>query len=238
MGASNFEFRYRFWTIGLIFGLGFFLYNFDHKNVSVALAEWLAGSTSSPKVDLYVRIIFAIGSLLVILSALIRTWATAYLRTAVVHDAALHNESLMASGPFRRVRNPLYFGNLLLAIGLGTMASRLGFLVIVIGMFLVVYRLVLREEAGLKASQGESYREFLARVPRFLPAFSPRVPAGDGVPNWGDGFLGELLFWGFALAMVVFTITLRVGYAWAVMALGFAAYFLQFLRLNKKAKSI
>jgi protein-S-isoprenylcysteine O-methyltransferase Ste14 len=238
MGASDFEFRYRFWFIGCVFGLGFFLYNFDRTNVAVALAEWIAGSPSSPKVDFYTRIIFVIGSLLVILSALIRTWATAYLRTEVVHDAALHNESLMASGPFRWVRNPLYLGNLLLAIGLGAMASRLGFFVIVIGMFLIVYRLVLREESGLKASQGESYREFLARVPRFLPALSPRVPAGDGMPNWPDGFLGELLFWSFALAMVVFTITFRVAWAWAVMGLGFAAYFLQFLRLNKKVKSV
>ena len=38
------------------------------------------------------------------------------------------------------------------------MASRLGWIVMVFGMWLFTYRLILREEDGLLQTQGESFR--------------------------------------------------------------------------------
>lgn len=75
-----------------------------------------------------------------------RTWGAAYLRSEVVHDSNLRNETLVADGPFRYVRNPLYFGNVLLAAGMGLFASRLGWLILALGMVVFVYRLIGREE--------------------------------------------------------------------------------------------
>ncbi len=85
------------------------------------------------------------------------------------------------------------------------LASRSGFLVISIGMWIFVYRLILREETTLLQSQGESYRRYLAAVPRLLPSLTPRVPASGAKANWLDGFTGELFMWGGAAAMAVFT---------------------------------
>ena len=45
------------------------------------------------------------------------------------------------------MRNPLYFGNILLAIGLGLMASRTGFVILVLGMILFDYRLTEEEQS-------------------------------------------------------------------------------------------
>ena len=118
------------------------------------------------------------------IAAFLRTWATAYLRTEVVHDASQHSEALVADGPYRYVRNPLYLANLPLIAGVGFMASRLGWFVMVAGMWLFCYRLILREEDGLRATQGESYRAYLNAVPRLWPALRPRVPAGAGEPRW------------------------------------------------------
>ena len=63
---------------------------------------------------------FASGAALVFVAALLRTWATAYLRTEIVHDAPQHAEALVADGPYRYVRNPLYLANLPLIAGVGS----------------------------------------------------------------------------------------------------------------------
>jgi len=42
-----------------------------------------------------------------------------YLHSSVVNDRQLHPERLVANGPYRWVRNPLYLGNILLAFGWG-----------------------------------------------------------------------------------------------------------------------
>ena len=239
--AGDTEFRNRFWIIGAAYGVGFFLYQFDHANVSVALAHRILGlgvSEDSSQFGHAVRAIFAFGTILVFLAALVRSWATAYLHANVVHDADLHSERLLADGPYRHLRNPLYLGNILMAVGIGFLASRIGFVVIVVVNILIVLRLIAREESGLLASQGESYRRYYAAVPSLLPSIRARVPAGTGQPNWSDGFFGESFVWGFAFGMLAFTITLKVGYYWICMGVGFAIYFLQsYLRSRDKAKA-
>ena len=194
--AGDAEFRNRFWIIGASYGLGFFLYSVDKSNVSVALARRILGSAVSEdtsQFDHLVRGIFACGVVLIFLAALVRSWATAYLHADVVHDADLHSERLLADGPYRYLRNPLYLGNILMAVGISTMASRVGFVVIVALNILIVLRLIGREENGLLASQGESYRRYYETVPKLVPSVRARVPAGGGQPNWRDGFFGESL---------------------------------------------
>jgi protein-S-isoprenylcysteine O-methyltransferase Ste14 len=228
--ASDFEFRYRFWFILALFAVAFLSHNFDSVNVSVALSRAIAAARhdrSPDAIDPYVRGFFAFGALLVFLAALVRSWAEAYLHSSIVHDVDLHSDSLVADGPYRYLRNPLYLGTVLLSIGIGFLASRTGFVILAVGMTLFTYRLILREEAELLASQGESYRRFFEKVPRFVPALGPRVPAAGRPPNWFDGFTGELFMWGCAAGMVGFAITLKIVYYWIPFGAGFAIYFLQ-----------
>ncbi len=239
--AGDTEFRNRFWIIGASYGVGFFLYQFDHTNVSVALARRILGAgvgEDSLQFGHAIRVIFAFGTVLVVLAALVRSWATSYLHANVVHDADIHSERLLADGPYRHLRNPLYLGNILMAVGLGLLASRSGFVVIVLVNILIVLRLIAREEAGLLASQGESYRRYYKAVPSLLPSIRAREPAGTGQPNWRDGFFGESFVWGFAFGMLAFTITLNVAYYWICMGAGFAVFFLQsYLRSRDKVSA-
>ncbi|MGA3099163.1 MAG: hypothetical protein ABSF25_22125 [Bryobacteraceae bacterium] len=142
----------------------------------------------------------------------------------------------MAGDPYRYVHNPLYLGAVLLALGLGTMASRFGFAITVAGIPVIVYRLILREEAGLLASQGESYREYFRAVPRLIPALHPPVPVGEARPDWVDGFNGEAFMWGMAFGMTAFTLTLRLVYWSAIAGAGFAVHAVQAVR--QKAGSV
>jgi phospholipid methyltransferase len=166
---------------------------------------------------------------------MLRTWATAYLRTEIVHDSSQHSEALVADGPFRYVRNPLYLANLPMVAGIGVMASRLGWLFMFVGTWVFVYRLIRREEDALLESQGESYRAYLQAVPRFWPALAPRVPSAGGQPRWGQAIGGEAIFWLFGVAVLCFAFTLNIKLIWIVFGAGFAFYFIVVPLIGKRA---
>ena len=224
MQATEFEFRNRFWVICAVFAAGFTCYSIDHRNVAAVLAR---GSSSG------VHLVLGVGALLVVAAAALRTWASAYMRTAVVKDQALHADRLVADGPYRYLRNPLYLGTLLLAVCFGLMASRLGFVVIVGGLLVVVLRLIGREEAALSRAQGNEFAEYRARVPRLWPALFPRVPASGARPQWRQAFLGELAMWAFALGAGAFAVTLDNRLLYGFLILGFIGYLPGFQRRGR-----
>ena len=227
MRATKFEFEQRFWIITGIYVVGFCLSAFDHTPFIVALRHLIAPSITrgSPEAILFARIVIAAWALLVFLAAALRTWGAAYLRTSVVHDTAQHSEALVADGPFRYARNPLYLANLPMAVGIGVLASRSGWIFLVLANWIFVYRLIFREETALRESQGESYRAYCRSVPRFLPSLRPRVPSGNHSPAWGQAFAGESFVWLFGLAELLIAITLRPLAGLIMFPLGFVAHF-------------
>ena len=237
MRATEFEFRYRFFIIIAIFTAGFYCYALDPVGVSVMLARWFIAHPVELSVASdrrVVQLVLAFGVALCFLAALVRTWAAAYLHSEIVHDWNLHAEGLVADGPFRYVRNPLYFGGVLFAVGFALAASRLGFVVVVGALTLFYFRLILREESQLKASQGESYLEFLKAVPRLIPSLTPRLPAGGLAPRWGQAFFGETFMWFFAIAGACFAATLDEHLFLILIAAGVAASMLAKLVLQRR----
>jgi protein-S-isoprenylcysteine O-methyltransferase Ste14 len=234
--ATRFEFERRFWIISGIYFFAFFLSVFDHTPFIVALRHVIAPSIArgSPPAMMFGRVVILAGALLIFLAAALRTWAAAYLRTEVVHDTAQHSEALVADGPFRYTRNPLYLANLPMAAGLGILASRLGFLFLVAANWVFVYRLIFREEEALRESQGEPYRAYLEAVPRFWPSFTPRVPAGNFSPQWGQALAGESFVWIFGLAELLIAVTLNFWLGLIVFPLGFVAHFVVIPLVRKR----
>ena len=228
MRATEFEFRHRFWLISAIFVLSFALYRFDPRNLGVALLERLRGAgfdagSLAGRRDL--RILFLGAAALVVLAALLRTWATAFLSSDVVHDSALRQDRLVADGPFRHVRNPLYLGLFVMAAGMALFCSRAGAALLLAALPLLGLRLIGLEEERLLATAGESYRAYLARVPRLLPSIAPRLPASGRKGQWLQALVGELFLWIFAAGSIAFALTLdRATFAWTCGA-GMAIYF-------------
>jgi|SRR5579883_2307968 len=91
MKATSWEFRNRALLFGLIFNFGFSLYFIDHQISIAALANWF-GERAKIDVDMTVRILFALSALLLVLSAVVRTWASAYLQSAVVYGVWRGNQ--------------------------------------------------------------------------------------------------------------------------------------------------
>src|ERR1700730_5147285 len=108
MKATRWEFENRAAIVGGLFAVSFFLASIDHRNAAQALAERLA-VWLSVDADRATRAIFALGTVAVALAAMTRTWASAYLAADVVYAGNVKTASLVADGPYRFVRNPLYF---------------------------------------------------------------------------------------------------------------------------------
>ncbi len=219
MRATDFEFRHRFWLITAAFVAGFACSFVDPRNAAETLARVLGGETRRG-----VQIVLGVGALVASMAAWLRTWASAYLRSSVVKDGALHTDRLVADGPYRHLRNPLYLGTLLLAVSFALMASPTGFVVMVGGLLLFLLRLIGREEADLAHAQGDRYLAYRAAVPGLWPALRSRVPASGARPEWRQAVVGELAMWAFAIGVALFAVTLDQRIVYAFLVLGCIGY--------------
>jgi protein-S-isoprenylcysteine O-methyltransferase Ste14 len=76
---------------------------------------------------------------------------------------------LVLQGPYRFSRNPIYLAMTTFQIGVGFMLGNLWVVVLAaLGLMVIHYAVVLREEAYLDEKFGEPYREFKKRVRRYL----------------------------------------------------------------------
>lgn len=235
MKASNWEFANRATVFGMILWCCFAFYFVDKQNVTVAVGNW-SEARWHVNADAVARILFGIAALLLIFAAFIRTWASAYLHAGVVYAAQVKTASLVADGPYRFVRNPLYFANVLMAIAYGSMMSRAGFVVVVVAMLVFCYRLIFREEGELLASQGESYEAYRKDVPRLWPSPWPRIAAGGRAAKWSNGFKAESWYWGFALALVAFAVTLKLPLFFGILAASLALFWILARAMEKKSR--
>jgi protein-S-isoprenylcysteine O-methyltransferase Ste14 len=236
MKATKWEFENRAFLFGMVFAISFPLYSLDHQNSAAALAQATADQLHVDG-DLIARLLFAAAALLLIVSALIRTWASSYLRAEVVYAAEVKTAALVADGPYRRVRNPLYLANILMAVGMGAMMSRTGFFVAVVAMLVFCYRLILREEAELQASQGEDYEAYRKMAPRLLPSLRARVASSGTPARWSEGFKAEGWYWGFALAVIAFAITLSLKLFFWILGASLGLFWISSFLLQKKPQS-
>jgi protein-S-isoprenylcysteine O-methyltransferase Ste14 len=100
---------------------------------------------------------------------------------------------LVTQGPFSIVRHPMYAAVILAGLG-GLLVYRTwSMLFFAVCMFGLVFR-ARREERALAAEFGESWREYVDRVPAFVPR-RKRPPPGpcpaQGQRDDGDAALGD-----------------------------------------------
>jgi protein-S-isoprenylcysteine O-methyltransferase Ste14 len=225
--ATRFEFEHRFWIILAIYFVGFAFSGNDHTSFIGWFRHLIAPSVAreTSAAETFARVVILSGALLVFIAAAIRTWGAAYLRTEVVHDTAQHSKMLIADGPFRYTRNPLYLATPLMAAGIGVLASRSGFFFLVIANWIFVYRLIFREEESLRQAQGEPYLAYCRCVPRFWPSLRAKVPSGNLEPQWAQAFAGETFVWLFGIAELAIAATLNPRIGYVLFGLALVAHF-------------
>ena len=102
---------------------------------------------------------------------LLRGWAAGHLEK---------NLRLTTSGPFARVRNPLYLGSLLAGMGFAVAASH-GLVLVLTGVFFLFFYLpVVEEEERHLGTLFPEYEEYRGRVPKLMPRLRAAYHGGNG----------------------------------------------------------
>ena len=221
-GRSDFYFRNRRWFLLALALLVCAFLPFSHVSTGQRVARILFRFDGGMSRGFWTRASYAVAAICVGLGAFWRTWGSAYLGANVVQDKRLHSERLVADGPFRRSRNPLYFGNLLIAVGLAIVINPFAGAVLTIGMWILVRLFIRDEEAGFERSQGDAYRAYRSALPCLVPSRRSRVPALGARPLWVQGVCGEAWWWTFCVLTAGFAVTLnlqwyRTGLLWGVL---------------------
>ncbi len=129
---------------------------------------------------------------IVLAGELIRLWGVHHIGS-VSRTRTERLGPLIDHGPFAKVRNPLYIGNILLWVGFAV-SARLPWLAPVIALLLALeYHAIVRwEERLLESRMGESYRQYLERVPRWMPNVSGTSVSGhDAAFSWKQTLYSE-----------------------------------------------
>ena len=111
-----------------------------------------------------------LGAMVFILALALVAWAIVTITRAGSNvPTNLPITTIVASGPYRFTRNPIYLGMFLGLIGLAIAFDNLWLLMMLVPFALVIrYGVVAREETYLERKFGDVYRRYRARVRRWL----------------------------------------------------------------------
>ncbi len=208
MKASALEFRLRMWIQILIVILGFWapwigLLDLSRRYATLA---WLALEISRLGIASFstaTALVIVLGALAALAGAVLRVWGVAYLGYGVVHDGAMQGSGVVAAGPYRYLRNPLYVGGWFMFLAITLLMPPSGALFTMVLITILLLRLILGEEAYLAEKLGEPYREYLRAVPRIVPRLRSNLPVADAEAHWLVAMGTELNAIGIFLIMAV-----------------------------------
>jgi protein-S-isoprenylcysteine O-methyltransferase Ste14 len=204
MKATAFEFRYRFWIFLLIYICGFvapwdFVRHVDGAGPNThvwARLAMLLYRDCGVRIGAAFNVVLIVGILCAGLGAWLRTWGSAYLSVDVMRDREMRGDGVVADGPYRYVRNPLYVGVWVFTLALALLMPLSGAVFTLVLIVVHELRLIFGEEAFLREQLGEPYVAYCAKVPRLLPALGPQVPATGARARWTQAALAEIFMWG------------------------------------------
>jgi len=141
---------------------------FRHRTslpVPVALAIVIVPVGESPPSAGFI----AVGIAITAAGEALRLWGVHHIG-AISRTRSERLGPLVDTGPFGLLRNPLYIGNIALWVGFAIAARLVWLAPFVIVLLGFEYHAIVRwEERLLEERLGEAYRDYVTRVPRWLP---------------------------------------------------------------------
>jgi len=208
MRASAIEFRLRMVIQIIIVFFGFWApwlggWDFGRR---ISTLEWLPLELSRMGLASFTvatPIIIVLGALAALAGAVLRVWGAAYLGYSTVHHGEMQAGAVMADGPYRYMRNPLYLGGWFMMIAVSLLMPPSGALFTVVLITAFYLRLILGEEAFLAGQLGQPYQEYLRAAPRLLPRLRGSLPAAGNKPHWLTALFTEVFPIGAFFTMAV-----------------------------------
>ncbi len=197
MKASSYIFRFRMILMAVLIVIGFTapwiqLWGIGSR---ISLLEWLALQLSRLgllRFTVATPVVIVCGAVVAAVGAILRIWGSAWLGHGIVINANMQAGGLMADGPFRYLRNPLYLGMYMWVAAMSLVMPASGALFVLIAVALLMGVLIAGEEAFLSASLGEPYRTYVATVPRIVPRLRTTLSASGNKPRWKQAVLSEI----------------------------------------------
>lgn len=126
---------------------------------------------------------------------LLRCWAVGYSGVTTRADRVTAPE-LVTAGPYAHVRNPLYVGNFITAVGFAfaftgknSSGRRAALIAASLATMAAVYAAIVpHEEAYLREQFGEPYERYCERVPQVVPSLQP---AGEQSGTWKPDVIAQ-----------------------------------------------
>jgi protein-S-isoprenylcysteine O-methyltransferase Ste14 len=111
-----------------------------------------------------------IGAVMVIVGLLVIYWSWKTMAAHGEHpEPGVATKTLVVTGPFKRTRNPIYSGFLLIAAGMAIALNAMAMLIAVFfGVAALTALVIRREEAYLEGEFGEIYTKYANRTGRWL----------------------------------------------------------------------
>ncbi|MGP8269263.1 MAG: methyltransferase family protein [Terracidiphilus sp.] len=234
MRATKIEFRLRMLILVAIVFLGFYapwieVLGFGPR---IPLMEWLALELARMGLlpfAVAAPVVIVLSALVAAVGAVFRVWGTAYLGYGTVHHEQMQAGAVMADGPYRYLRNPLYVGGWFMFAAMAFLMPPSGALVSMTLATVFLLRLILAEEAFLSVQLGEPYREYLRAVPRLFPHLRAGLPSAGHKPHWLTSVITEInpigifftlafLSWSYNNRLMIQGILVSLGVALVVRA--------------------
>lgn len=157
------------------------------------------------------------GVALALAGELVRVWAVGFSGMTTRGDHVEAPE-LVSAGPYAFVRNPLYVGNFITAVGFAIAFTggndalwRTVLIVLALGVMIAVYAVIVpHEEQFLAGEFGEAFDRYRKSVPPLLPRLTPAA-GGNGV--WKPDVIlnAETRTW-FFFAIVLVILVVKAAY--------------------------
>ena len=129
--------------------------------------------------------LIASGVAVTMLGEMLRLWGVHHIG-AISRTRTDRLGPLVDSGPFARLRNPLYVGNIAIWVGFALTARLVWLAPIILALLGLEYHAIVRwEEHLLESRLGSAYRDYAARVPRWIPSPARK---DRGLRRLKDGF--------------------------------------------------
>lgn len=228
MRATSIEFRLRMAINSVIIILGFWAPWIEAWGIGrrIPLVEWLALQLSRLGVATFstgTTALLIVALVLALIAAALRISGAAWLGPSVVNSINMVAGGVMADGPYRFVRNPLYVGLWCMTAALAFLMPITGavFSIVLITIFMI--RLTHGEEAFLSARTGEPYRAYLHAVPRFFPRLRGAPPASGNKPQWLRACVAELIPIGAVVGIILYSRSYDLALAGRTVLIFFGA---------------
>ncbi len=206
-------FRYRVVIFAALYLIGFNVPWSHYFNLGADSTTWmvlcsLLARTGLLKLDLATVAVTLLAIVCAAAGAALRLWATAYISAGVMNDKSLRADHVVASGPYRYLRHPLYLGNMLTCVAVSILMPPIGSVFFLVGCGLLTAALVAAEGPHLQQQLGAAYAAYRKQIPAFIPAIRPHVASSEVKPevkqHWAQAFAAESFHVGFAVCLAIF----------------------------------